>query len=90
LPRSGGLPEDVEEVIGRPWGRQIGQRRRQLAFEAIDRRHANRPSGTGVVTGAGAPTVLRSTPSDRWSRDFAVPSGIPMEAATSGSGIPRK
>ena len=91
LPNTGGLPEDIDEVIRRTRGGQVGQRLREMPLDRIDGRgHAYCPSGTLAGAGASARTMtLRRTDRDRCRRDFAVPNRIPRTSATSGSGIPR-
>src|SRR5262245_40983526 len=86
LPSSGGLPEDVDQVVGRTRRSQVGEGLRESTFERIDRRgHAYCPSGTGVAASiaSSATMTARSTESDRWRRDLAVPRGIPTISATS-------
>jgi len=60
----------------------------QASFESIDA-HADVPFASDGATTSSA-IARRMRPSDRCSRDFAVPSGIPRTLAASGSGIPRK
>ncbi len=52
-------------------------------------RHAGRPSVTSGRGRASASSAARMTWSARCRRDFAVPSGIPSVAATSGNGRSR-
>ena len=90
LPCPGGLPEQVDEVVGGLGVGQVGEGARQLALERVDGGHARRPSVTmSDPVAPSLPTVVRMTPSERWRRDLAVPNGMPRASATSGSGSPR-
>ena len=92
LPLPRGLAEDVVEVVGHVRGAESSvEELRELAFEAVECGHARCPRArVERSTPMSAAIAERMTPSERWSRDLAVPSGMPRAAAASGSGIPRK
>ena len=87
---AGGPPEDVGEVIGAP-----GPATSSIAPGARARSGRGASCQPSFRTAAGVdvtswPAAVRRMPSARCSRDFAVPSGIPRIAATSGGGTSRR
>ena len=74
------------------WEAYTDNGREKTGLDAIELglRHANCPPGTGTASGTPSAVIeARIAPSDRLSRDLAVPVGIPSDAATSGSVSPR-
>ncbi len=82
--------EGLVSVVGRRPQVEVLQDGGEVAFEAAVRGHATCPPGTGVGAGSGSTVDRRIAARAKWSRDLAVPRGMPRDAATSGSGIPRR
>src|SRR4051794_926478 len=82
-------PEEVIDIGGHPLVGEVDQRLRELVLEPIDRLHADIPSRSSDSASPRPPaTDARSAATDRWSRDFAVPTGMPSTPATCGRDMP--
>ena len=88
-----GLSDLAEDVVEEP----VGRERRPLRFEpgrerAIEiglHRHAIRSRSNGT-TRLSASMAARIVFVPRWSRDFAVPTGMPRMSAIAASGNPSR
>ncbi len=86
---SRGLRQGFGEVVRNPRGRELFEELGEPALQAIGHGHASCPRGIGPSRVRSSLIDRRMRPSDRWSRDLAVPRGMPIDAAASGNGIPR-
>ena len=77
--------QDEVQVVGRRRRAFLREPGVDESREAIARGHANRPSAISVETLASASSEARMADKARWRRDFAVPRGIRIVSATSGS-----
>jgi hypothetical protein len=83
--------EGLRPVVGGRPQVQVLEDGGEVAIEAGVRGHATCPPEIGAGAGSGSAAVDRRIAARAlWSRDFAVPRGMPRDAATSGSGIPRR
>ncbi len=85
-----GPGEEVIDVVG--LGRLTGgfEPRREVTLRVRTAGHATFPFVDRFVSTRSGTTTTRMAASARLSRDFAVPTGMPMTDAASGIDIPRK
>jgi hypothetical protein len=81
--------EGVIEIVRPVLRGQVGQSSREIAFGVTNGGHAICPPGAADPGSTVSSTLMRIARSDRCRRDLAVPDGMPRQAATSGSGMPR-
>ena len=82
------------EIVGCGGAGELDEQARERAVEAlVVDRHPTGPPMAGAKPAVEVTSSItideRSVPRERWSRDFAVPTGIPSIAATCGSGRSR-
>ncbi len=82
------------EIVGSGSAGELDEQARERAVEAlVVDGHQTGPPIAGVKPAVEVTSSItideRSVPRERWSRDFAVPTGIPSIVATCGSGRSR-